>query len=217
MNRIFNMDNGFFRGVSKIVDCIYLSAIFLLTCIPIFTIGAALTALYYTVQKALKNDRGYVGGEYWHAFKTNFKQSTCIWLIVLLIGVVLMGDVRILKIMEEAGNPMGKGYIFFQVLLVLIALWCSYLFPYVARFENTTKAIMKNAVYMAVLNLPRTFLVLVYMVIAGLMVYIIPITIMLVPALFTWMQNLTLEKVFRKYMNEEDRIAEDEMNREYKN
>ena len=193
------------------MDCIYLSAIFLLTCIPIFTIGAALTSLYYTVQKVLKNDRGYVGGEYWHAFKTNFKQSTCIWLIVLLVGVVLMGDVRILKIMDEAGNPMGKGYIFFQGLLVLLALWCSYVFPYVARFENKTKAIMKNAAFMAVLNLPRTFLILVYMVVAGLVTYIIPIAIMVVPALFTLTQNRTLEKVFRKYMNEEDRAAEDEI------
>lgn len=217
MNRIFNMDNGFFRGINKLVDCIWLSFIFLLTCIPIFTIGASLTALYYTVQKSLKHDRGYIGGEYWHAFKTNFKQSTLIWLIALAVGLLFSFDADIMKAMDQAGKPLGKAYIFFQVLLMLEALWCSYIFAYIARFENTSRAIVKNAALMAILNLPRTLVIMVYLLAAGMVLYVMPITVMLVPAVLTWMMNLTLEKVFRKYMTDEDREAEDEMNREYKN
>lgn len=217
MNRIFNMDNGVFRVLSKIIDCIYLSLIFLITCIPIFTIGASMTALYYTVQKVLKNDRGYVGGEYWHAFKTNFKQGTIIWLIVLAVGLVLFGDYKIMQAAAEAGNTIGKFYMFFGVMLALEVLWCIYLFPYLSRFENKTKVIMKNAGLIAILNLPRTLLIALMTLVAGLIVYLMPIMIFIVPALYTWMLNLILEKVFRKYMSEEDRALEDEMNREYKN
>lgn len=217
MNRIFNMDNGLFRGLSKLVDCVYLSLIFLLTCIPVFTMGAAMTALYYTVQKVLRNDRGYVGGEYWRSFKSNFKQGTIVWLIALAVGLVLSGDVKILQIMDKAGHPLGKTYLFFGVLLILEVIWCSYLFPYMARFANTTRAIMKNAAYIAILNLPKTLLMVLNMVIFGLILYLIPVSIFILPALYTWMQNLILEKVFRKYMSEEDRAAEDEMNREFKN
>lgn len=217
MNRIFNLDNGFFRGLSKLVDCAYLSLLFLISCIPLFTVGAAMTALYYTVQKVIRRDRGYVSSEYWHAFKTNFKQSTIIWLIVAAVGILLYYDGKILDIMAEAGHSIGKAAVFFRVLLIFEAVWCAYLFPYMARFANTNKAVMKNAAYMAILNLPWTFLIMLVMAVFALLVYIIPITIFLAPALYTWTLNLILEKIFRKYMSEEDRIAEDEMNREYKN
>lgn len=119
MNRLFNMDNGFFRVISKIVDCVYLSIIFLLTCIPVFTIGASMTALYYTVQKSLRHDRGYVSQEYWHAFKTNFKQATVIWLIVLGVGLLLFSDIKIMQAIDEAGKAIGKMSVFFSVVLFL--------------------------------------------------------------------------------------------------
>lgn len=217
MNRLFNMDNGFFRAISKLVDCIWLSFIFLITCIPVFTVGASMTALYYTVQKSLKNDRGYIGSEYWHAFKTNFKQSTCAWLIVLIVGIVFSWDLRIMQALDKAGNPLGKVYVLFGVLLALEIIWASYLFPYIARFENNLRSIMKNAALMAILNLPKTIVLFVYIVVTGVIIYVMPIAILFMPSVFTWMQNLTLEKIFRKYMTDEDRETEDELNREYKN
>lgn len=217
MNRIFDMNNGFFRGLSKLVDCIYLSILFVFSSIPVFTIGASLTALYYTIQKTLRNDRGYVSKEYWASWRSNFKQSTLIWLLNLVMMVILYIDIKSLQAMEQAGNPLGKAYVFFGVLMVLMFLWMSYLYPYIARFENTTKAIMKNAAFMAILNLPRTLLIGVMMLVFGLAVYIIPLTIFIVPAVYTWLKNYNLEKVFRKYMTEEDLAAEEELNREYKN
>ena len=192
MNRLFNMDNGLFRGISKLVDCIWLSFIFIITCIPIFTVGASLTALYYTVQKSLKNDRGYIGSEYWHAFKTNFKQSTIAWLIVLIVGIVFSWDLRIMRALDAAGNPLGKVYVLFGVLLALEMIWASYLFPYIARFENNLRSIMKNAALMAILNLPKTIIIFIYLVVTGVILYVMPIAILLMPSVFTWMQNLTL-------------------------
>lgn len=76
---------------------------------------------------------------------------------------------------------------------------------------------MKNAALMAILNLPKTIVLFLYIVVAGVVIYVMPIAILLMPSVFTWMQNLTLEKIFRKYMTDEDREAEDELNREYKN
>lgn len=217
MNRIFNMDNGFFRTLSKLVDCIWLNFLFFITCIPIFTIGASMTALYYTMQKVIRNDRGYVSSEYWHAFKTNFKQATLTWLIILVVGLITFFDIQFMKSMDQAGEALGKAYVFFQVLLMLEILWCAYLFPYMARFINTMKGSMKNAALIAIVNLPWTLLILLLLIIAGLLMYIVPISIFFVPALFTWVLNRILERVFRKYMTEEDKAREDEMNREYKN
>ena len=76
-------------------------------CIPVFTIGAATTALYYTVNKSIKNDRGYASSEFFSAFKSNFKQSTVIWLIFLAIYALLGFDYYVMKSYADAGVEIG--------------------------------------------------------------------------------------------------------------
>lgn len=217
MNRLFNMDNGIFRFLSKMVDCMWLSVLFIITCIPIFTIGASLSAMYYAVQKSLRHDRGYVSSEYWHGFKTNFKQGTITWLIVLAAALVMLFDREIMKSLAEAGSKIGGIYPFFGVLLFFEIIWCTYLFSYMARFENKMTVLMKNAAFIAILNLPWSLLIALITVVFALVLFIIPISIIIVPALYVWLLSLILERIFRKYMSEEDRASEEEMNREYKN
>ena len=177
-----------------------------------------MSAFYYTMQKVIRNDRGYVSSEYWHGLKMNFKQATLTWLIVLAVGLLTFFDRSFMKAMSEAGNKIGNMYVFFDVLLMLVILWCSYLFPYMARFVNGMKATMKNAALIAVANLPWTLLILVLLVVSGLLLWLfMPLSFFVVPVLFCWIQNRILERVFRKYMTEEDKAQEDEMNREYKN
>ena len=60
MGDFFNVDNKFFQGLGKIIDVICLSAFWFFLCIPIVTAGAATTALYYTVNKVIRNNRSYI-------------------------------------------------------------------------------------------------------------------------------------------------------------
>ena len=88
---IFNIDNKFFRALNKLVDMVILSFCWIISCIPVFTIGAASTALYDTSRRVIHHDEGYVWRGYWHAFKVNFKQATKAWLVQLIILIVLLG------------------------------------------------------------------------------------------------------------------------------
>lgn len=112
-------------------------------CIPIVTAGAATTALYYTVNKVIRNNRSYIGREFWHAFKTNFRQSTIVWLILLLLYAIMGFDCYVMYQYAKAGVALGKIYIVFAVLMMFATMWAIYLFPYIARFENQTKMILK--------------------------------------------------------------------------
>ena len=56
MSDIFNYDNKLMQGLDKFFNVCYLSIVWLLACIPIITIGAANTALYYTANKVLKHN-----------------------------------------------------------------------------------------------------------------------------------------------------------------
>lgn len=214
---IFNVDGGLMKTLTKVTDCICLSLLFLVSCLPIFTIGTAATALYYTVHKVIRHDRGYILKNYMSSFKENFKQTTPIWLLMIFIFFILSLDIYIMDYYAKTGSKLGILTVFFLAAAILMLAWSMYLFPYIARFENTRKQCMKNAAIIAIANLPRTLLLSALIVAAAFIVYIIPVSVLIVPGLFTWIQTGILEKVFRKYMSEEDREKEDELNREYKN
>lgn len=217
MGELFNLDNKFFQGINKIVDCICLSFLWVLLCIPVVTAGAATTALYYTVNKVIRNNRSYIWKEFWHAFRTNFKQSTLVWLILIFIYAIMGIDCYIMFQYAKAGVSYGSLYIVFAVLMLIVTMWANYLFPYMARFENTLKAVLKNCVIMALLNLGKSVVLLVLFLAALVVTYVFFPAIMILPAVYMLLANFILEKVFVKYMTPEDIEAEKERNEEFFN
>jgi len=217
VNEFLNMDNPFFKGVSKLVDCVALSILWLFCCIPVVTAGASATALYYAVNKSVKNERGYAVSEFFRALKANFKQATVIWLILIGIYVLLGFDYYVMKKYAQAGIALGKLYIVFEGFAILTALWTIYIFPYLARFENTTKNILKNSAWMALSNLPRSIFILILFVFLVVAVYYMPLILLVVPAVYQIVKNVILEKIFKKYMTPEDIRLEEERNRIFYN
>jgi len=217
MDQIFNVDNKFFRGVSKIIDCVWLSILWVMCCIPVVTAGAATTALYYAVNKAIKNDRGYASSEFFSAFKTNFKQSTFIWLIFLVLYIWLGIDYFVMKAYAEAGAAIGHIAIVFLVFGVIITMWGFYVFPYIARFENTTKNVLKNTALIAISNAPWTLLLLVLFFAMWIVIYLVTPIAVVMPVIYNLLKNAILERIFKKYMTPEDLALEEERNREFYN
>ena len=210
---LFNMDNPFFRMLSKMVDTVILSALWVIFSMPIFTMGAASTALYYTVHKTLRRNRGYIYSNFWNSFKENFKQSTIVWLILLAIYAIFGADLYLTWQFLKAGMQWGVMFYLFLVLILMTIVWTIYIVAYSARFENTKKATMKNAAAIAVVNLGWSFLILFLFLLGALLIGLIPIMIFLLPAVITLLYDIILERIFRKYMTEEELAAERESDR----
>ena len=96
-------------------------------------------------------------------------------------------------------------------MIVLVTMWVTYVFPYMARFENHTKAVLKNSAIIMIANLPWSILLLVLFVISAGLFLLIPMFGMFAPALYVAFANLILERIFRKYMSEEDLESEKEI------
>lgn len=217
MDQIFNLDNKFFRGVAKIMDCVWVSILWFVCSIPIFTIGASTTALYYTANKCLRNDRGYVTAEFFGSFKSNFKQATIVWLIMLVVYAILGFDYYIMKQFADAGEKIGQLYIVFFVFAVIVSMWWFYIFPYMARFANTTKNVFTASLYMAISNVHWTIVLTVLFIAMCLGVYLFPPVAIIMPAVYNLLKNIALEHVFLKFMTPEDVEAEKERNRNFYN
>lgn len=169
MSRFFNMDNGFFQVLSRIADLMILNIIFLITCIPIVTIGAAWTALYYVTLKMVRNEESYIVRSYFKSFKENFKQSTIMWLIAVVLLVLLFFDYRIVNVMD--GTIRQAMLIGLTVVALFLAMILTYLFPLQSKFYNTIKNTAKNALLMSIRHLPQTFIMLVITVAAVLITF----------------------------------------------
>lgn len=160
MLRKINQDNPVSRMLGGLTDLMILNVLFVVTCIPIVTIGAGISALYSVTLKMAKGEESYIAREYFRAFKGNFRQATIVWSVTLGLLVVFYENFH----MMNAGALSGSAKDVTQVLLtvsavflVLILLW---FFPLIARFENTLKQTLVNALVMAVRHFGYTLLLL---------------------------------------------------------
>ena len=169
-----------FTTVDRFGDLFYLNLLFILTSIPIITIGASVTAMYAVTLKMVKNEEGPVSKEYFKAFKQNFKQSTICWIILVIIGTIIYFEYGTMLAAEN--SRLG------DVLMVMIGLEfiiltfiLPLLFPLISRYENTTGKMFINSFVLSFTNLGTWFAIVIS--------WAIPIALMaLIPNLFayTW-------------------------------
>lgn len=194
-------------------DCLLLGALWIITSIPIITMGASSTALYYTVNKCIRNGKSYVWKEYFPAFKNSFKKTTLIWLIFLVLAVFLFLDVNLMRQALKQEMPLGTLYYFFLILSAVALAWAFYVFPYLARFEGGIREVLKKAFVFMIVNMGWSALLVVLFVACVLICNKIQSLIILFPGGFGIVQNMILERIFRKYMRPEDLQKELEENR----
>ena len=129
----FNWDNIVFQMLGKLVDCVWVSILWVICCIPVFTIGASTTALYYTVHKSIRGDRGYTTRTFFGAFRDNFKAATLPYLIWLAVMIVLGCDAYITYQVLKTGSMKGAFFYFFLVMIAVAIMWSAFLFPYIEK------------------------------------------------------------------------------------
>lgn len=157
MPKFFNPDSPLMRFLTKLADLMILNLLFLLSCIPVVTIGAAWTAMYYVTLKMVRDEEDSIVRGFFRAFRRNWKQATILWLMVLGLGAVMVLDIRFLNAMgDSATAAVLKTAV--EILGVLGLMVLQYLFPGLARFEASTGNTLKNACLLAVGNLPKTLL-----------------------------------------------------------
>lgn len=136
-------ENPIMNFMNRIVDLIVLNLCFIVSCIPVITIGAGITALYSVNLKMVCNEESYVFRDYWRAFGENFRQATQSFMLFLAAGAVFVCDLRLIPLL-----PAGLQYIFYAVLIVCGVVYVvelMYVFPYIARFRDGLWRSFKNA------------------------------------------------------------------------
>lgn len=195
----------------KLGDIVAVSAWCFVCCLPVFTAGASISALYYAVNKSVCNNRGYVSQEFFSSFKNNFKVTTPGWLIHVALIAVFAFDFYLV------GNwQVGWSRILFMALFVILMFavvsWAIYFQAYVARFDDGLKLGLINSGKLALAGFAKTIfltLLLLVFLVAGL--YFLP-AVLVLPGIYGVIAVKILEPAFRKIMSEEDLALENERN-----
>lgn len=162
MRFLFDLDSPIMQIISRFCDIVILNIVFLITCIPIFTIGAANTALYDVVFRMDTDREGKLLATYFLSFKENFRQSTALWLLMLLFGAATYVNMTRFSILGENSWLLGYGlFILSMMVLILEVFLFSYSFPLLSRFRDSIRRTAINALLLAIGNLPRTLVVCV--------------------------------------------------------
>ncbi len=157
--KIFNLDSPLMNILGKMADLMWLNILTMICCIPIVTAGASLTALHYMALKIIRNEECYITRGFFKSFKENFKQATIIWLILLVVALVFVGDYYIILETEVDLHIAFK--VILMAVTVLVVFTATYVFPVLAKFDNTIKQTIKNAFVMSILQFPRTIVMIV--------------------------------------------------------
>ena len=162
--KFFSYESKFSQLLLKLCYACYLNLLWFVCSIPIFTTGAATTALYYSCLKLVRDEESHVAATFFRAFRENFRQATVLWLILLGVGLFLGADGYILYHLRQSST--GTLAVIWTVILavviaaaVLYVIVLEYVFPLLASVSNTNRAMLKNSFLIGTHYLFATILV----------------------------------------------------------
>lgn len=211
MGRFFDMDSPVMRFLNRVGDLLILNFLMIVCCIPVITIGASFTAMHYVLLKIVRGEEGYLIKGFFKSFAANFKQATLIWLMMLLVVAVYAGDIWIFN---YSGLTFPKALMIAVVAVaILFVLIAVYVFPLLARFENSIKNTLKNALLLAFANLPKTILMagcyILPLVIAYFSTYALLFVIMFGISAPAYAAAWIYSGIFKKLEPEAEKVASD--------
>lgn len=157
--KLFNPDSRIMIFLSRVADLVILNILWLVCCIPVVTIGASTTAMYHVIRHWQKDSVSSIMRDFFQSFKEDFKQATPVYLILLIPTVaVVMNAMLIFNPENSAAVPSYLLVIWFISALILLFI-SSFVYPVMAFFADSIFKTLRNAMVLALANLPRTILI----------------------------------------------------------
>ncbi|WP_308688794.1 DUF624 domain-containing protein [uncultured Streptococcus sp.] len=202
---IFNTDNLFMRICEKILDLVTVNLLFLLSCLPLVTIGIAKISLYETLFEIKGARRVKATAMYMQAFRKNWKVGLKLGLLELLLVGISLFDLVLFWRQETMLFQMLKATCIGVIIFTSLLFLCIY--PLAAKFEMTVKDLLQTGLIMVSLHFPWFFLmiallaVIVFFLSSSGFVLLLGFTLFVLVgfAALGFLQLPIMETIFNKY------------------
>ena len=129
------------------------------------------------MMSVVEKKEGYIIKDYWKAFCRNFKQSTVVWILLLFLGACLWFDLTLIGVVPGLFRQIGT--VVLGAVLIFYFMECIFVFPLIAKFENSTGNMIKNALLIPVSRLPYALMILFMTGAAIIVTFLNQMTIMI--------------------------------------
>lgn len=161
---LWGLDSPLLSFFEKIGWVFLLNVLFIVTSIPVVTIGASATAMYTVLFKLIDEREFSLIKDYFRAWKEGFGKSTVVWMIVLVAGLILGIDIMYVftQMSGAFGIAMKCGTV---ILAVVFCMFANILFPMLSQFELSIKEMFTTAFQLMMENMLLTLESLLFTVI----------------------------------------------------
>lgn len=198
MEKLFSIDNPVWKFIGNIADMFFLSVMWYLCLIPLFTAGCGTTAVYYVTLKMTEDLEGRTIPQFIKSFKQNLKQTVTVWIPSLIILIILFLDINMA--ISSASSVSVIPAVFFLTCTLILIIFLSMLFPIIARCDDTTSVQIKNCVKICIQNPFAALsvgLINVSLFLLGIFVFW-PL-LLIAPGLSAYLNSYVINHIFRKY------------------
>lgn len=194
---------------SRLFDILLIGLITIVCCLPVVTIGAAVTANYdVMIRMALKKDN-HIIRRYFTAFGKNFLKSTAMGLVCLvMIAAMIVAWYMVMGGVVNISQAFRTVIMIATIILsVLVAFVVIYVFPLQARFENGLLKTFRNALFISIAQVPRSLTMVA--VTAGLAIIgivwigLLPVVLLVYFSVATYFFARSFVKIFALYGDRE--------------
>ena len=196
--RIFGSDSAFSRFMNLLSEILYVGILWVVCCIPLITAGASTTAAYYAMAKCVRHKTGYIGREFIHSFKSNFRQILPLTLVFWAASGVLTVD--LIYIWNHESKLNNALFVILIFLCFLLSGLVVYICPLLSRFRKKNTELIKTAAYVMFKFLPLTIAMLFVFALACAAVYLMPWAVFVLPGVYLFGLLFPMEYVLKKLM-----------------
>ena len=204
-----HIQNSWLYRLSKAIgDVVIISCLFLLFCLPVVTIGASVTALYYTVYRKFYKKSDEVSKDFMRSIKDNLKNGVIIHLIYLFYSAVIGFNI-FFALNGFGGVTLPDWYTLVSfVPLLPIIFTLPFIYPLMARFSNGIKGTITNSYTLCMINFPKFFLIWLIFIAALAVSICFPPAALLTPVGAMYLTQMITEKAFAKAIEVEKKREE---------
>lgn len=136
---------------------IKLNLLFIISCLPIVTIPAALTAMNRITVTMVRDRNYFMLSDYWDAFKRDFFRSLLAGILILVLVAVFSVSIWFYYMLGQAGSKFFMLFAGVSVALMIMVLGAGmYFFPMLAMVELPTGKLMRNSFIMFFTHFKRS-------------------------------------------------------------
>lgn len=204
----FDTDNFLMRFSEKVLDIVTVNLLFVVSCLPIVTIGIAKISLYQTIFEIKKSRRVPVFKIYIRAFKQNLKLGFQLGLLELGIFLISVVDLSLFWSQTGVAFQFIKAICLGILIFLTLVMLASY--PIAARYDLTWKEVLQKGLLLVSFNFVWFFLMLAIILLIIMLLYLSGFTLVLGGSAFllfgfgllAFCQAGLMEKLFAKYQAE---------------